>query len=89
MQKVSQTGVGAKSIDVPHTDAIALQLAGDGATTFQVNARVSPDAPWATLVASGTADSIQSIPFYPELQLDVTAGTGTVTLYASYGLEAD
>lgn len=89
MQKVVQTGVGTKNLTFPHSDKIALQVDGDGVTTFQVNGRVSPEAPWMPLVASGTADTLQSLPWYPELQLSVTAGTGTVTLYASYGLADD
>jgi hypothetical protein len=86
MQKVAQTGVGVQNLTFPHTDAIAVQVDGDGVTTFQVNARVSPEAPWMPVIASATADVIQSLPYYPELQLDVTAGTGTVTLYATYGV---
>jgi hypothetical protein len=87
MQKVSVTGVGVSAeVDIQHTDAIAIQTHGDGATTYQVEARVSPEAPWATVIASSTVDHIQSLPFYPELRLNVTAGAGTVTLYASYGL---
>lgn len=87
MQTLSQTGIGSTAaIQIPHSDKIAVQLHVTGTATFQVNGRVSPDAPWMPVVASASADSIQSIAWYPELQLQVTVGAGTVELYASYGI---
>lgn len=83
---VSQTGVGTAT----HTASIRnsegasnipIQVSGDGSTTFKINARVYPAAPWVTVVSAGTADVLQALQWYPYLQVQVTLGSGTVTLY--------
>jgi hypothetical protein len=85
--KLSQTGVGTAT-----TNAVLRDLAGhallpvqahssDGATTFRVLGSVSPDAPFVEIIAAGTADFLQSISWVPNIQLQITGGTGTVTLW--------
>lgn len=84
--KLSQIGVGTESVvdalrNRSGVSLIAVQAAGDGATTFRVNGRVSPDAPWVEVIAPGTADFLQAVSFVPYLQLEITAGTGSVDLW--------
>jgi hypothetical protein len=84
--KISRTGVGtvthAGSVRDSYGHALLpIQAAGDGVTTFRVRGRVSPDAAWIDIVTGGTADFLQSISWVPFIQLEITAGTGTVTLY--------
>lgn len=86
MVKLSQTGVGSTSVatavrDTHGSGLLPIQAAGDGATTFRVLGRVSPDAPWVELKAAGTADFLEAFSWVPYLELDVTVGTGTVSLY--------
>jgi hypothetical protein len=84
--KITRTGVGT----VTHTGSVRdsyghallpIQADGDGATTFRVLGRVSPDAPWVELIAAATVDFLESISWVPFIQLEITAGTGTVTLW--------
>lgn len=84
--KITQTGVGtaefpARVRDTQGTGLLPIQADGDGATTFKVNGRVSADAPWVELKAAGTADFLESLSWVPHLQLEVTAGAGSVTLW--------
>jgi hypothetical protein len=62
---------------------LPIQAAGDGITTFRVRGRVSNEAscPWVDIVTASTADFLQSISWVPFIQLEITAGTGSVTLY--------
>lgn len=84
---LEQTGVGAKSNDERQlydsmgTGMLPIQVDGDGATTFKINGRVAPDAPWMELIAAQTADMIQAISWVPYIQLQVTAGAGSVKLW--------
>jgi hypothetical protein len=64
----------------PH-GLIQADAPADGLTTFRVLGKISSAAPWVELVAAGTADILQAVPAVPYVQLEVTAGTGTVTLY--------
>lgn len=85
--KLTQTGVGTKSnddkeiYDSTGTGMLPVQVDGDGATTFKVNARVSTEAPWMEIIAAGTVDVLESIAWVPYIQLQVTAGAGTVNLW--------
>lgn len=62
-------------------DALLVQDAVTGTHTVQVEARLAPAAPWAIVVPSGTVSTLNSIPPYPEVRLNATAGTGSSTLY--------
>lgn len=84
--KLTQTGVGTTDNptavrDSQGTGLLPIQADGDGVTTFKINGRVAPDAPWVELKAAGTADFLESLSWVPNIQLEVTAGTGTVTLW--------
>lgn len=86
MIKLEQTGVGQKThdkdiYDSTGTGLLPIQASGDGSTTFRVLARVASDAPWFEIISAQTAPLLQSITWVPYLQLDVTAGTGKVTLW--------
>lgn len=86
--KLTQTGVGTQSnddkelYDSTGTGMLPVQVDGDGVTTFKVNGRVATDAPWMEIIPAGTADVLQSIAWVPYVQLQVTAGAGTVVLWA-------
>ena len=84
--KIQQTGVGTATHSGTVRDSkgkalLPIQADGDAVTTFKVNGRVSPDAPWMELIAADSADFLESISWVPYIQLEVTAGGGTVTLY--------
>lgn len=86
MTKLTQTGVGTVDNtgairDTDGTALLPIQVDGDGATTYRINARVSPDAPWVEVKAPSTADFIECLSWCPYIQLEVTAGSGTVTLW--------
>jgi hypothetical protein len=88
MKKLSQTGVGTKTLASNETirdsygkALLPIQASGDGATTFRVRGRISTEAPWVDIVAAGTTDFLESISWCPLIQLEVTAGSGTVTLW--------
>ncbi len=84
---LTQTGVGVQSntergvYDSMGTGMLPIQVDGDGATTFKINGRVHPDAPWMEIVAAQTADLLHSIAWVPYIQLEVTAGVGQVKLW--------
>jgi hypothetical protein len=84
--KISKTGVGtathAGSVRDSYGHALLpIQGSSDGATTFRVRGKVSPEAPWIDIVTAGTVDFLQSISWVPFIQLEITSGTGTVNLY--------
>jgi hypothetical protein len=83
--KLTQTGVGTEDSgrvrDTQGSGLIPIQADGDGATTFKVNGRASADAPWVEIKAAGTADFLEAFSWVPYVQLEVTAGAGTVTLW--------
>jgi hypothetical protein len=86
MIKLSRTGVGtadtqASIRDTAGSSLLPIQADGDGATTFRVLGRVSPEAPWVEIKAAGTADFLESISWVPFLRLEVTAGAGMVHLW--------
>lgn len=84
---LTRTGVGVVSNDAKEvydsmgTGMLPVQVDGDGATTFKINGRVSPDAPWMEIVAAQTGDLLQAISWVPYIQLEVTAGAGQVKLW--------
>ena len=81
---LSVTGVGTASNSRPLAAPLGLiQADGDSLTTFRVLGKISSAAPFVELVAPGTADLLQAIPAVPYVELEVTAGTGTVTLYVA------
>lgn len=59
---------------------LPVQADTDG-TTFRLLARVSPDAPWVEIKAAGAVDFLESISWVPYLRLEITSGTGTVTVW--------
>lgn len=84
--KISRTGVGTVTHAASVRDSnghalLPIQADGDGATTFRVLGRVSPEAPWVEIVAAGTVDFLESISWVPFIQLEITAGSGPVILY--------
>lgn len=86
MTILTQTGVGATTHafairDTAGTGLLPLQAAVSGTVTFRVLARVNPAAPWVEIKAAGTVGFLESFSWVPYLQLEVTAGTGTATLY--------
>jgi hypothetical protein len=60
-----------------------LPVQGDvqGTATFRLLGRVSPDAPWVEIRAPNTVDFLESISWVPYIQLEITAGAGSVTLW--------
>lgn len=86
MQKLIRTGVGTATVDHDVYDStgtgmLPIQADGDGATTFRLLGRVASDAPWVEIIAPGTADFLQSFAWVPYIQLEVTAGAGTVSVW--------
>lgn len=86
--KLTKTGVGtvthtASLRDSQGSGLIPVQASSDGATTFRVLGRVSPDAPWAEIKAAGTADFLEAFSWVPFVQLEVTSGSGTVSLWVA------
>lgn len=88
--KLEQTGVGTESNAQSIRDSfgsglIPIQADGDGATTFRLNGRASPDAPWIEIKAAGTADFLESFSWVPFVQLEVTSGSGSVSVWIAEG----
>lgn len=86
MIKLTRTGVGvatnpAELRDRSGTGSLPIQGQGDGATSYRVTCRVSPDAPWVEVIPPTTADFIEAISWCPYVQLEIVSGTGAVTLY--------
>lgn len=91
-QSVSQTGVGTVIVPLDHySEDLTVQAIGDGVSTFQVDASVTPNVrripagniEWEDnyLIASGVADTITTIKGpVTALRLNVTAGVGTIKL---------
>jgi hypothetical protein len=90
MIKLTRTGIGTADVSEAVRDSrgsglLPIQADGDGATTFKINGRVAPDAPWVEIKAAGVADFLENISWLPYLQLEVTAGAGTVTVWIGEG----
>ena len=83
--KLTQTGAGSAASPrrlYPGPSAkVFLQVDGDAVTTWKLEARATPDAPWVEVIAPGTADYGALIDWRPEVRLTVTAGAGTVVAY--------
>lgn len=83
---IERTGVGTATHegsirDSNGTGLLPLQAAITGTATFRVLGRVSPAAPWVELKAAGTVAFLESFSWVPFIELEVTSGTGTVSLY--------
>jgi len=87
---ISRTGVGTANSDTninrviydsTGTGMLPVQAKVTGAATFRLLARVDPSAPWVEFIPAGTADFLQSIAWVPFVQLEITAGAGTVDLW--------
>jgi hypothetical protein len=86
MIKLAQTGVGTADAatavrDSNGTGQLPLQIDVAGTVTYRVMGRVSPEGRWNELVAAIATDTFKSIPWVPYIRLEVTAGSGTATLW--------
>lgn len=86
MIKLTQTGVGTADVAFAARDSngsgqMPLQVDVTGTATFLVLARVSPEASWQELIAPTSGNTLQSVAWVPYVRLEVTAGTGTATLW--------
>lgn len=87
MIKMQRTGVGVVSHpavirDSDGTGLLPIQVQADPLTTIRINGRVSPDAPWVEIrAAQETTSFLETISYVPELQLEITSGTGTAFLW--------
>lgn len=85
--KLTATGAGNTDAlryairDTDGTSILPLQAHVEGDATFNINGRVSGEAPWLPLKEDATADFLESFSYIPHLQLEITAGSGTVTLW--------
>jgi len=84
--KITQQGVGSATHtfairDSNGTGLLPVQAEVTGSATFRILGRVSPEAPWTELKAAGSTAFLESMAFVPYLQLEVTSGAGTVTLW--------
>lgn len=90
MIKVSQTGVGTQSsgyAQIPGADNVSIQTRVTGTATYTINARLASDAPWVPASAGLTGQSaslLTAVTYFPEYQLEVTAGTGTVEVWVEH-----
>jgi len=83
MQKLNLTGVGTAAVqseiyDSTGTGMLPIQAHVTGVATLRIVGRVADDAPWVEIVAPGTAGFLQSFAWVPFLQLEITAGAGSV-----------
>lgn len=89
--KLTQTGVGLTArrllANGAAQSAVQIEAPADGLTTFSLKGRLASDAPFFEL-ATGTASVLQLIPNVSELQLEVTAGSGTVSAWTENESEA-
>lgn len=86
MIKMQRTGTGTAVADKVVNDAtgtgfLPIQARGDGATQFRVLGRVAEEADWIEVIPVGTASFLQSIAWCPHLALEITSGTGAVTIW--------
>ena len=86
MIKLVQVGVGTAdnptgARDSDGTSQLPLQIDVTGTVTYRLLGRVSPEGRWQEMVAPTSADTFKSIAWVPYLRLEVTAGTGTATLW--------
>jgi hypothetical protein len=86
MIKLTQTGVGTVSHpyslrDDQGTALLPVQGKVTGSATFRLLGRVSPDADWLEIRAANTVAFLESFSWVPFIQLEITSGSGTVTLW--------
>lgn len=86
MKKITQTGVGTAThaesiVDTDGTGILPVQAAVTGTATFRVLGRTSGEAPWVEIKEPATADWLEAFSWLPFMQLEVTSGSGTVTVW--------
>lgn len=84
--KLTRTGAGTTDLTRELSDRngsglLPIQASGDGATIFRVLGRVAADAPWVELKAPALANFLEAFVRVPYIRLEVTAGTGAVSLW--------
>lgn len=77
----ADNGTGRAILDSAGIGMLPIQAEIDGAATFRVLAKATSEAPWREIIAATSAGFLQSVAWVPFIQLEVTVGTGTVTLY--------
>lgn len=86
MTIITQAGVGSATHtfelrDSNGTGLLPLQAEVTGSATFRILGRVDISAPWREIRAAGTTGFLESFSWVPYLQLEVTSGTGSVSVY--------
>lgn len=86
MIKLTQTGPGAVTHasmvrDTNGKGLLPVQVSVSGAADYRVSGRIAPDLPWIELWPERSAPTLESTSWVPFLQLEVTSGTGTATLW--------
>lgn len=84
--KLEQSGVGTAETpsavrDTNGTGNLPIQAAVSGTATFRILGKVSAEAPWEDVKEPTSAEFLESFSWLPYIQLEVTAGTGTVTIF--------
>jgi len=77
----SDTGIAREIYDSTGTGLLPIQADVTGVATFRVLAKAALGAQWKEIIAPGTVGFLQSISWVPYVQLEVTAGAGTVELF--------
>ena len=85
MIKLTRTGVGVVTHPGAIRDGDGSSLlpiqAESGGNTFRLVGRVSPEAPWFEIKAPAAANFLEAFSWVPYIQLEVTSGTGAVTVW--------
>lgn len=86
--KLSQTGVGTASNsfhlrDCNGTGALPIQTQIEGTASYRIHARVSDEAPWIEIQPEVSGSILEAVSWVPQIQLEVTSGSGTVTLWVA------
>lgn len=84
--KITRTGVGVATHEYAVTDVygsglLPMQVSPEAGVTYKINGRVSPEAPWVEIRAANTDSFVEAFSYCPFIQLEITAGTGTATLW--------
>ena len=85
---LSQTGVGSTSNffhlnDRNGTGVLPIQTKVEGDATYRITARVSEEARWIEIQPETSDNVLKSISWIPQVQLEVTSGSGTVSLWVA------
>jgi len=84
---ITRSGVGTATNTFVIRDSAGVGLlpvqaeVTSGTATFRLLGRCSPSAPWRELKAPQTSGFLESMAMVPFLQLEITSGTGTVSLW--------